>query len=215
MKIYSYMKNQINRQLPATLMKYSIGSIKGFLCLILMAVLFLMTQPALAQIFDDVDKGFLSIGGRATYFDPKGVDGNWFGGAQVRVHLLPVFAVEGSTDYRTTDFASSSREDYFPVQVSGLLYLLPGKRLSPFILGGGGWYYSHIARENADDDTDKRFAPHVGGGIQLMVTDDLSVDGSYRYILFDDRAGGSKERTFGDQFSDKSHMVTIGINLHF
>ena len=35
-----------------------------------------------------VDIGFFSVGGRATYFDPKEGDAKWFGGAQLRIHPL-------------------------------------------------------------------------------------------------------------------------------
>lgn len=172
--------------------------------------------PAWAEtwLFNNVDKGVFSIGGRATYLDPTGGNGNWFGGTQVRWYALRFFAVEGSADYRTTDFASSNRTDYYPVQVSGLFYLLPGKRLSPFLLGGVGWYYSHVARDGAPDSTKTRFGPHVGGGLQLMLTENFSIDGSYRYIWLNNQSA-SDNRIFGPQFGNDNHMVTIGLNIHF
>ena len=38
-------------------------------------------------LFQQMDIGFLSIGGRATYVDPKDGSSRWFGGGQVRLHL--------------------------------------------------------------------------------------------------------------------------------
>ncbi len=177
---------------------------------------FLLPSPTLAAggLLDEVDKGSLSIGGRAMYFDPRGGTGNWFGGVQIRAHLLPAFAVEGSADYRTNDFASANRTDWFPAQVSGLLYLFPGKRLSPYAVGGVGWYYAHVARENAPDSTTVQFGPHVGGGLQFMVTDRLSIDGSYRFVWLD-KQSPQENALFGNQFGDDGHMVTAGFNIHF
>ena len=51
-------------------------------------------------IFDDIDVKFLSIGGRATWFDPKDGSTRWFGGGQVRIYPLKWLAFEGSADYR-------------------------------------------------------------------------------------------------------------------
>lgn len=57
-------------------------------------------KPAVAEgLFDDVNLGLLSIGGRAAYFDPKEGDANWFGGGQLRLHPFKFLAVEGSVDF--------------------------------------------------------------------------------------------------------------------
>ncbi|MBX3327208.1 MAG: hypothetical protein U0223_18740 [Nitrospira sp.] len=80
------------------------------------------SKPAAAEgLFDDVNLGLLSIGGRATYFDPKDGDANWFGGGQLRLHPFKFLAVEGSVDYRKTDINSTTVRT-FPVQGSALIY---------------------------------------------------------------------------------------------
>lgn len=91
------------------------------------------TNASAAWLFEDVDRGIISLGGRATYFDSKEGDDNWFGGGQLRLYLGKIFALEASADYRTTDFGDSTRVDTYPVQTSALIFLLPGKRLSPFL----------------------------------------------------------------------------------
>jgi hypothetical protein len=96
------------------------------------------------SIFDDINTGLLSIGGRATYFDPKDAD--------------------------------------YPVQVSGLIYPFTTKRLSPFLLGGGGWYYTTVKGPGGFDDTQNRFGLHAGGGLQFWLNNHFSVDSTYRYI---------------------------------
>ena len=169
-------------------------------------------QSASAWIFDEVDKGFLSIGGHATYYDPLDAGDEWFGGVHARVHLLPTLAIEGLVDYRDNDFGNNDVVT-IPVQASALFYLLPGKRLSPFVLGGAGWYYTDVDGPT-DDDTDHRFGLHAGGGVQLMLNERWSVDGTYRYVWVEKIEAQNASFTNKD-FDDDGHMVTIGINLHF
>jgi hypothetical protein len=125
---------------------------------------FISPTTADSYIFDDVSKSFFSLGGRATYFDPPNLSPKWYGGAQARMHFGQVFAIEGSVDYREKKMESTFTRTY-PVQVSALIYLLPGKRVSPFILGGGGWYYTNVNGPGGFSDTQKRFGAHAGGGV--------------------------------------------------
>ena len=183
-----------------------------FVVLLVITIVFSSSQPVSAGIFDEVDKGFLSIGGHATYYDPLDAGDEWFGGAQVRLHLLPTLAIEGLIDYRDNDFGNNDVVT-IPVQASALFYLLPGKRLSPFLLAGAGWYYTDVDGPT-DDDTDHRFGLHAGGGVQLMINERWSVDGSYRYVWVEDVETQNASFTNKD-FQDQGHMVTIGVNLHF
>mgnify|MGYP001252276240 CR=1 FL=1 len=165
------------------------------------------------SVFDDVDVGFFSIGGRATYFDPKEGDGQWFGGAQVRVHPIRFLAVEGSVDYRRNDFGDTRVHSY-PVQGSLMIYPLGLKRISPFILGGGGWYYTTVTGPGNFDDTQQRFGGHVGGGLQVFINRHFSADASYRHIWMEKIQ--SRDVSLEDKkFDDTGHMITVGLNFHF
>lgn len=165
------------------------------------------------SLFDDVDVGLFSIGGRATYFDPKDGDGQWYGGAQVRVHPIRYLAVEGSVDYRRNDFGDTRVHSY-PVQGSLMIYPLGLKRIAPFILGGGGWYFTSVTGPGNFDDTQQRFGGHVGGGVQVFITRHLSADASYRHIWLEKIA--SKNAALDDKrFNDNGHMITVGLNVHF
>lgn len=172
------------------------------------------TSPASAEgLFDDVNIGLFSIGGRATYVDPKDGDATWFGGGQLRLHPFKFLAVEGSVDYRKTDLNSTTVRT-FPVQGSVLLYPLGTKRLSPFVLGGAGWYFTHVEGPSHFDETQHRFGAHVGGGLQLFLTEHLSLDSTYRHIWLEKVE--SKDASLRDkQFQENWHMVTFGLNLHF
>ncbi len=171
-------------------------------------------KPAAAEgIFDDVNLGLLSIGGRATYFDPKEGDANWFGGGQLRLHPFKFLAVEGSVDYRKTDVSSTTVRT-FPVQGSALIYPFGTKRLSPFILGGAGWYFTNVEVPHGFDKTQHRFGAHAGVGLQLFLSEHLSLDSTYRHIWLEKIE--SKDASLRDkQFQDNGHMVTFGLNLHF
>ncbi|MBS0152367.1 MAG: outer membrane beta-barrel protein [Nitrospira sp.] len=175
-----------------------------------------MTQVGSSRagnIFDDVDVGLFSIGGRATYFNPKEGDDRWFGGAQVRVHPIRYLAVEGSVDYRRNDFGSTKVHSY-PVQGSLMIYPLGLKRISPFILGGGGWYFTTVTGPGGFDDTQQRFGGHVGGGVQVFISNQVSADASYRHIWLEKIE--SKSASLDDKkFNDNGHMITVGLNFHF
>ena len=173
----------------------------------------LMTPAWADDLFDQVDIGPVSIGGRATYYDSKDAGGKWYGGGQVRVYPWRYFAIEGSADYRRNDFGDTRVHSY-PVQVSALIYPLGTTRLAPFILGGGGWYYTTVKGPGGFDDTQNRFGLHAGGGLQFFLNRHWSIDSTYRYIWLEKIA--SKDQNIVDKkFDDNGHMVTIGLNFHF
>jgi hypothetical protein len=108
-----------------------------------------------------VDIGLFSVGGRATYFDPKEGEAKWFGGAQLRIHPLRYLAIEGSADYRREDFGGGTKSHTYPVQGSLLIYPLGTTRLAPFILGGGGWYFTTVDGPGNFSDTQHRFGVRI------------------------------------------------------
>jgi opacity protein-like surface antigen len=172
-----------------------------------------MATVAFAADEKDLDIGRFSIGGRAMWFDPKGGDSSWSGGAQVRFYLFRFLAIEGSADYRQNDFNGTSVHSY-PVQVSTLLYLFPSWRLRPFILGGVGWYYTTVDGPGEFSDTQNRFGVHAGGGLQYFISRHFSIDSTYRYVWLEDVASRNQNLTSKD-FRDSGQMVTFGVNYHF
>ncbi|MEO5957103.1 MAG: outer membrane beta-barrel protein [Nitrospiraceae bacterium] len=165
------------------------------------------------DLFQQMDIGFFSIGGRATYYDPIEGQSRWFGGAQVRVNPFKYLSFEGSADYRRQD-TEGSRIHTYPVQVSALIYPLGHTRLAPFLLGGGGWYYTTVKGPGNFDDTQNRFGLHAGGGLQFFLNNHVSIDSTYRYIWLEDVR--SKDQNIKDKnFNDNGHMITVGLNFHF
>jgi len=165
------------------------------------------------ELFQQMDIGFFSIGGRAAYYDPNEGQARWFGGAQVRVNPFRFLSFEGSVDYRQQDTGGSTIHTY-PVQVSALIYPLGHTRLAPFLLGGGGWYYTTVRGPGNFDDTQNRFGLHAGGGLQFFFNNSISIDSTYRFIWLENIE--SKDQNIKDKnFNDNGHMITAGLNFHF
>lgn len=180
--------------------------------MIVSALLILPLTASYALAEDEFPPTGMSIGGRATYYNPKDSDGNWYGGAQIRFHLSRVFALEGSADYRRNTFDGTSVKTY-PVQASLLIYFIPA-RISPFILGGGGWYYSEVKGPGGLDETQHRFGWHAGGGLQLFLTTHFSIDATYRHIWVEKISSQNVALVHKD-YNDNGYMITSAINFHF
>lgn len=164
---------------------------------------------------DDYDaaRPGVTFGGRAMYFRPKQADGGSLnGGAQLRFHLTPVIAVEASADYRQNEFEGTT-VDVIPAQGSLMLYLAPGLGVSPYLLGGLGWYYTHV--KGSGGKTNHRFGPHAGAGLEVALNRRWSVDGSYRYLWTQDLQAPTRAHPAGRNFSDNGFMLTTALNHRF
>lgn len=154
----------------------------------------------------------VTFGGRAAYYRPKDADhGTLNGGAQLRLHFTSVLAVEGSVDYRQNSFASTT-VDEVPVQLSAMLYLMPSAIFSPYILGGVGWYYTHIQGFNTSTN---RFGPHAGAGVEVALAPHWTVDGSFRYLWTQSLTAPTTASPAGKNFSDNGFMLTTALNYRF
>lgn len=156
-----------------------------------------------------------SIGPRASYTNPKNAENSsWSGGAQARAHLSPGLALEASIDYRKNHYPNDVTIESYPLQASVLGYLLPHSRISPFLAVGTGWYFTRLEGPLIDTKTDNRFGLHAGGGLEFMLTESLSVDGSYRYIWISDL---TTHDTLADKrsYRDSSGVITMAMNLLF
>ncbi len=162
-----------------------------------------------------IGENVLSIGPRATYAVPKDADeGQWFVGAQARMHLSPNLGLEGSVDYLSNKFDRFTTIKTYPVQVSLLVYLVPGSVLSPYLIGGPGWYYTQVSGPFDLSITSNRFGLHAGAGAEIMLNDNLSLDGSYRYVWLESVT--SKDLNALDKtYQDSGSMFTIALNFLF
>jgi len=190
----------------------SLAAPRGIRTLAMLAAVFVSGVSAAADEPVGPRPG-VSLGGRAMYFRPKDADhGTLNGGAQLRFHLTSVLALEGSADYRQSTFGVQT-VDVFPVQASLMIYLLPGLPVSPYILGGGGWYYTHVQGDG--NSTQNRFGPHAGAGLEAYLGRHWSIDGSYRYVWNEDFHSQDAAHPVGRNFSDSGFMLTTALNYLF
>ena len=160
------------------------------------------------------DQSF-SIGPRASYFKPKDADkGSYSGGVQARVHFTPVLGLEGSVDYRKDDYDNGVSIKTYPVQASLMGYLIPHSPVSPYVLGGTGWYFTQVKGPAVDTETDNRLGFHAGAGLEVMLNESLSFDGSYRYIWLED-VSTHQSQPLDKTYSDSGSMITLAMNFLF
>lgn len=170
---------------------------------------------AIVRADEEVGGHAFSIGPRATFVKPKDADeGKWYGGVQARFGLGNAVGLEGSIDYRKNDYAGDTEVIVYPVQASLLVYLAPEAPVSPYILGGGGWYHTRINIGDDFHDTSYRFGPHAGGGLEIALGPSLSLDGSYRYVWLKSIAT-EDDNELTAEYNDSGYMVTAALNIKF
>lgn len=133
----------------------------------------------------------LYLGPQAGLFsnDDAEDDFNFMIGAMVRARLGQMLGVEGSVNYRQEDFANDDLTvRTWPVMVTGLLYVMPAL----YGAVGVGWYNttfdwdSEFENEfDLGDETSNEFGWHFGGGVELPVSDQVSLMGDVRYVFLD------------------------------
>jgi opacity protein-like surface antigen len=183
---------------------------------ILAAVIGLAVPAGLWAQTGKIGEKTFSIGPRASYFTPKDADkGEWSGGAQLRLYMTPALALEGSVDYRSNDYGDFVTVKTYPVQASILAYLMPGAVWSPFLLAGGGWYYTEVEIPSiVVKQTKSRFGAHAGAGLEFMLNEYMSIDGTYRLIWLE-KLSSQDENALDKEYDDSGSMITIVLNFLF
>jgi opacity protein-like surface antigen len=138
------------------------------------------------------DGGAFGIGPRVTFQRgsesvPDSSALRVFGG-QIKLRLSPGTAVEVSADYDTTSNESQSltqRAKTMPIQASLLLYPVRST-ISPYVLGGVGWYRHSLTEATPASSTPttasvREMGYHAGLGAELRVGRRMAIHGDYRY----------------------------------
>jgi len=148
------------------------------------------------------------------------VDSVRFTGGQIRL-LSKRWGLEVSLDRNSESFELLNQKvTETPIQASLLLRLGAGK-VSPFLLGGPGWYRRKVELINRPDDPDvenTEFGWHGGGGLEILAGNHVGIHGDYRYTFLD----------FGDDDDDddegfvgrllpghRGSMWTLGVTFYF
>jgi len=171
----------------------------------------LLLAGLIAVMALQVNAQSIGIGPQVGYYRAQDADeGNFTGGAAVRLKLIPFLGVEASIGYRQEKYADDLLTvRSWPVMVTGLIYPLP------VIYGamGFGWYnttfdYDQDRLPLLKDDTAQKVGWHFGGGVELPVGARVKLTADIRYVFLDydfENVPGSAD------MSSNFYVVTAGL----
>lgn len=154
-----------------------------------------------------------SLGADAGYLRAHGADrGTWLAGIQARLHVLQFLVVEGAVTYHENSYDhGDAYVTQYPVQLSALLQPLSNAQVSPYLVGGVGWYYSRIkyggALSGLSNETENTFGTHAGAGLEIRLGQSVSIDADFRYILLQPRSSVFQSGDFN------YWQATVGLNF--
>lgn len=202
---------------------------------VVLVTLLLLPRPAQAQS----DFGNLSIGPRLTFI--RGAEDSTepaqrFNGGVLRLGGGKT-AIELAMDYRsglTGDL--TERIKSYPFQGSLLIYPVRA-RVSPYLLGGVGWYTQSVTAAipgpvQAQTTTTRKMGYHGGLGAEIRVHRRIGLYGDYRYTFLrfgadeTSNSGGTADQRPGTtpslipfaerlRMSHEGSMWTWGLTVHF
>lgn len=138
------------------------------------------------------------VGGRTSLLSYNQTEINQsrlFWGAHGRVRVMKYFAGEVSIQRREDNFRVHNGEivlETTPLQLSGIVYPLAMAPVSPYVVGGTGWYFltatvtgdlglPYVFGEGSINLTET--APHIGVGVEFFAGDHFSMGGDVRKIF--------------------------------
>lgn len=161
------------------------------------------------------DGGDFSIGGIFGILRAKGADKtSFYAGGSARVVLSDFLFVQLSGSYHRTSYENETLTAYqYPVKLSAYLYPFPYWEVKPYIMGGGGWYYTTVEYRfplnlQFNDVRKSAFGGHAGAGVELR-HNSASINLEFQYDLINMTANGLNARGFN------YWEGLIGLNLFF
>jgi opacity protein-like surface antigen len=171
------------------------------------------TAPVFAQGF--------GVGGRLAWVrsdNDTDIDSVRFVGGQIRL-LSQRVGVEVSIDRHSESFELLNQKvTATPIQASLLLRMARG-RVSPFLLGGPGWYRRKIEPIDGPDlsVSTTEFGWHAGGGLEILPSRHVGIHGDYRYTFLDFNGDDNKDEGFIGRLipGHRGSMWTLGATFYF
>lgn len=154
--------------------------------------------------------GSFGLGFRGGWYKAQDAnDGTVYGGLQARLKLFPALAIEGLVDYHPEQsFPGNRKVTSYPVLVSALFYLIPGAQVSPYLLGGAGWYYSKVEDSQGSAWTND-FGAHVGGGVDIPLSSKIVLNADLRYYFLNLSDQKVKD------LQANGYIASLGITFYF
>jgi len=140
-----------------------------------------------------------------------------FIGGQIRL-LSKRWGLEVSLDHHSESFELLNQKvTETPIQTSLLLRMGTAK-VSPFLLGGPGWYRRKVelidGPGNADLTTSE-FGWHAGGGLEVLPSRHFGIHGDYRYTFLDFGKKDNEGLIGGLIPGHRGSMWTLGATVYF
>ena len=187
----------------------------------LMVAAALLISPSLASA-----QGF-GVGGRFSWVTADteaDVDSVRFVGGHIRI-LSSRWGLEVSMDHHSESSEElNTKISETPIQMS-LLLRMGGAKVSPYLLGGKGWYKRKVELLEGPDEPDVETTEsgwHAGGGLEIRAGKHFGFHGDYRYTFLDwgddddddddDDGGGI---IGGLLPGHKGSMWTLGATIYF
>ena len=168
-------------------------------------------------------QGF-GVGGRLAWVTPDtdaDVDKVRFVGGQIRL-MSPRWGLEVALDHHSEEFpALNQKVTEMPLQTS-LIARMGSGSVTPFLLGGPGWYRRKVSVLEGSRDADvvtTEFGWHAGIGLEIFAGRHVGIHGDYRYTFLDfggdddeDDDGGLIGRLLPGH---RGSMWTLGATIYF
>ena len=142
-------------------------------------------------------------------------------GGQIRL-ASSRWGLEVSMDHNSQRFELLNQKvTETPIQMS-LLLKLGGGSVSPFLLGGPGWYRRKVELIEGPDEADVKtteFGWHAGGGLEILAGRHFGIHGDYRFTFLDFGGDDEDEGVIGSLLPDlpghRGSMWTVGATIYF
>jgi len=187
--------------------------VRAVLALAVVSVV-LLASPSLASA-----QGF-GVGARMAWVtadSEANIDSVRFIGGQVRL-LSRRTGLELAMDRHSESFeALNQKVTETPIQMSLLVRMGAGK-VSPFLLGGPGWYRRKIEPLDRPTDADLQtteFGWHAGGGLEILPGRHFGIHGDYRYTFLDFGKKDNEGLIGGLIPGHRGSMWTLGATVYF
>lgn len=146
------------------------------------------------------------------------VDSVRFIGGQIRL-LSKRVGLEVALDHHSEEFPLANQKvTEMPLQMSLLLRMGTGK-VTPFLLGGPGWYRHKVSVIDGSTDADlvtTEFGWHAGVGLEVFAGRHFGMHGDYRYTFLDFN-GDNNNSGFVSRLlpGHRGSMWTLGASVYF
>ena len=199
--------------------------------LFFLPILALLCFSQLGWADDDGEiKNTFGLGPRAGYYRSWDAEtGNWYGGLQARARFGKYFGLEGAVDYRQTEkfeltgpgFSGNVRQYSIPVTGSLLVFLPIIPHFSPYLVGGGGVYFtkldysSELEALGFHDHTERIWGWHAGGGLEFPITQHLALNADFRWIFLDTKFGTEGGTDLNRNKRADGYVATTALMFYF